>query len=93
MEEDEAMAFWAMLSYPDIFNFLLFYPSELGSKDLNDYKNSKAYKYYKSGGFQPLHYHNVSGSKYCITTEEYRKSQSIKDPFHKFWRALKKTVK
>ena len=32
-----------MLSYPDIFNFLMFYPIKLGSKDLSDYKNSKAY--------------------------------------------------
>ena len=48
MEEDKGMAFWPMLSYPDIFNFLMFYPSELGSKDLSDYKNSKSYSYYKS---------------------------------------------
>ena len=54
MEEDEGMTFWPMLSYPDIFNFLIFYPSELGSKDLSDYKNSKAYSYYKSGWLQPL---------------------------------------
>ena len=37
MEEDKGMAFWPMLSYSDIFNFLMFYPSELGSKDLSDY--------------------------------------------------------
>ena len=40
-----------MLSYPDIFNFLMFYRSELGSKDLSDYKNSKAYSYYQSRKF------------------------------------------
>ena len=60
-----------MLSYPDIFNFLIFYPSELGSKDLSDYKNSKAYSYYKSGWLQPLQYHNLSGSKYTVSSEEY----------------------
>ena len=54
MEEGEGMAFWAMLQYPDIFNLLMFYPSELGSKDLSEYKNSKAYSYYKSGWLQPL---------------------------------------
>ena len=43
MEEDEGMEFWPMLSYPDIFDFLLFYSSELGSKDLTDYKNGKTY--------------------------------------------------
>ena len=29
MEEDEGMASWPMLSYPDTFNFLMFCPSEL----------------------------------------------------------------
>ena len=54
MEEDEGMAFWLMLSYPDLFNFLMFCPSELGSKELSDYKNSKAYSYSKSGWLQPF---------------------------------------
>ena len=43
MKEDEGMALWPMLSYPDIFNLLMFYTSELGSKNLSDHKNSKAY--------------------------------------------------
>ena len=42
IEEDEGVAFWLMLSYPDIFNLLMFYPGELGNKDLSDHKNSKA---------------------------------------------------
>ena len=93
MEENEGMAFWPMLRYPDIFNFLMFYPSEFDSKALCDYKNSKAYSYYKSRRLQPLLYHNLSGSKYCIIKGEWRKSQSIKDPIHKFWIILEKTVK
>ena len=48
MEKGELMVVWPMLSYPDIFNFLILYPSELGSKDLSDYKNTEAYSYYKS---------------------------------------------
>ena len=71
----------------------MFPPSELGSKDLNDYKNSKAYSYYKSEWLQPLQYHNLSGSKYCIIREKCRKSHSIKDPFHKLWIILEKTAK
>ena len=57
MEEDEGMAFRPVLSYADIFNSLnslMFSASQLGSKDLNDYRNSKAYIYYKSGWLQPL---------------------------------------
>ena len=91
--EDERMAFWPMLSYPDICNFLIFYPSELGSKDLSDYNNSKVYSYYKSGWLQSLPYHYLSGSKYCIIRGECRKSQSMKDPIHKLWIILEKTAK
>ena len=49
MEEDKGMKFWTMLLYPDMFNILMFSNSELGRKDLGDYKNSKACNYYKSG--------------------------------------------
>ena len=49
MKEDEGMKFWPMVLYPDICNHLMLFPSEFGSKDLNDYKNSKAYSYHKSG--------------------------------------------
>ena len=62
-------------------------------KDLSDHKNSKVSSYYKSGWLQPLQYNNLSGSKYCIIRGECRKSQSIKDPFHKLWIILEKTAK
>ena len=66
MNEDKGMKFWPMLLYPNIFNYLTFFPSELGSKDLNDYKNPKAYRYHKSGWLQPLLYHNFTGSNLRI---------------------------
>ena len=37
MNKDEGMKFQPMLLYPDIFNYLMFFPSELGIKDLHDY--------------------------------------------------------
>ena len=63
----ERMAFWPVLSYINVFNFSVFYPSELGSKNRSDYKpilklyknlykNCKAYSYYKSGWLQPMQY-------------------------------------
>ena len=42
----------------------MFFLPELGSKDLNDYKNCKAYSY-KSGWLQPVLYYNLTGSQYC----------------------------
>ena len=56
LEEDEGMAFWPMLLYPDIFNCLMFYPTQFSSTDLSDYKNSKAYSYYNYGWLQPLYF-------------------------------------
>ena len=92
-QRTEGMKFWAMFLYPDIFNYLTSFPSELGSKDLNDYKNSKAYSYPKSGWLQPPVYHNLTGSNVCILKGECRKSQSVNDPFNKLWIILEKSVK
>ena len=63
------MVFWPMILYPDVFSYLVFNPSELGSSDLNDYKNWKAYSYYMSGRLQPLMYHNLTGSKFVLLKE------------------------
>ena len=71
----------------------MFNPSELGSKDLSDYKNSKAYSYYKSSWIQPLMYHNLTRSNYCIFKSECRRSQSINDTYHKLWLVLEKSAK
>jgi hypothetical protein len=89
--EDIGVTFWPMILYPDIFNYLSFNPSELGSKDLSDYKSCKAYSYYKCGWLQPLQYHPVSDdSKFCILKAQCRKSEKINDPFHKLWVVVSK---
>ena len=44
-----------------------------------------------SGQLQPLMYHNLTGSKFCIFKGECRHSQSINNPFHQFWLIVKKT--
>ena len=95
LEEEDWKCFWPMVLCPDIFNYLTFYPSELGSMDLCDYKTCKAYSYFKSGWLQELEYHSVStDSEYCFIRGESRKSQSINDTFHKLWIAFeKKTAK
>ena len=93
LEEDEGMAFWSMLLYPDIFNYLTFYPTQLGSTDLRDYKNSKAYSYYKFGWLHPLYFHKLSGSKYCIFKGEWRQSQRRNEINHKLWIIMEKSGK
>ena len=95
LEEADGIIYWPMLLYPDIFNYLCFYPSELPSKDLSDYKNSKAYSYYITGWLYPLLYNSVSdNSKVCVFKGECRKSERINDTSHKLWLIVeKKTAK
>ena len=41
MNEDEGVIFWPILTFPDIFTYLMFFPTELGSTDY--------YSYFKNG--------------------------------------------
>ena len=77
MNEDEGMMFWPILLYPNNFNYLMLFPSEFGISDLNDYKNSKANSYHKSGWLQPLLYHDLTSSNFCILKGECTKPQSV----------------
>ena len=71
----------------------MFYPTQLGSTDLSDYKNLEAYSYYKSGWLQPLYFHELSASKYCIFKGECRQSQRINETDHKLWIIMEKSGK
>ena len=90
LDEDEGMAFWPILLYPDIFNYFTFIPFELGSTDLSDYKDSKAYSYYDKGFLHPLEYHEFSGSKFCLLKGKCEHSQAISMPPHKLWLCIEK---
>ena len=63
----------------------MLYSSDRGINNQSDYKNSKAYSYHKSGWLQPLLYHDLTGSNFCILKGECGKSQSVNDSFHKLW--------
>nr|XP_047127259.1 uncharacterized protein LOC124808307 [Hydra vulgaris] len=66
LSEDEGLTCWPTLLYPDIYNYLLFNPAEIASKDLSDYKTCKAYSYFKCGWLEPLFYHQIGiESEYC----------------------------
>ena len=66
-----------MLLYTDTFNYLMFLPSELGSKDLNDYKNSKAE--IRLVATTIVSYRTCSNL--CILKDEYRKFKLLNDSF------------
>nr|XP_047137366.1 uncharacterized protein LOC105843266 [Hydra vulgaris] len=95
LSEDEGLTCWPTLLYPDIYNYLLFNPAEIASKDLSDYKTCKAYSYFKCGWLESLFYHQIGiESEYCYLKGNCRKSEKINDPFHKLWIIInKKTAK
>ena len=76
-----------------MFNYLMFYPTKLGSTDLSDNKDSKACSYYKSGWLQPLYFRKFSGIKYCIFQGECRQSKRINGINHKLWIIMEKSGK
>ena len=46
---EDGISFWSSSHYHDISNCLAFNLAEFASKELSDYKNSKAYSYSISG--------------------------------------------
>ena len=57
-------------------------------KDLNGYKNSKAYSYHS--WLQPLFYDNLTSSNSCILKGECRTSHLVNHPFHILYIILEK---
>ena len=89
LPENDSVKLWPTTLYPDIFNFLSFHPSELKSKDLCDYKTSKAYSYYGTGWLSSLNFHAIPDeSKFCSLKTTCRPSQRITDVPHKLWVCL-----
>ena len=80
--------FWPMILSTDIFLYLMFYPSELKSADLSEYKTCKAYGYYRDGWLMPQQYHSMSSdSPYCIITRE---SSKVSGSPHRLWVLIEK---
>ena len=93
--EETGIFLWPNILYPDIFNYLTLIPAELGSKDLCDYKSSKAYSYFTNGWLGQISYHDIHEScGYCLLKTDCRPSERLNDPPHKLWIcAEKKTGK
>ena len=92
LNEEDGVKYWPNTLYPDILNFLAFHPSELASKDLSDYKTSKAYSYFAQGWLSSLQLNNLNlnnkESKFCLLKGTCRPSQKINDTPHKLWLCL-----
>lgn len=84
LAEEKGIAHWPKISYGNIFNYLKFCTSDLGSDDLSDYKTSKGYSYYNRGWMGVVSI-RLFGEKYCVLRGDCRASERINDPFHKLW--------
>ena len=62
---------------------------------MNDYKNSKAYRYFNRGWLDNILYHEIEQSSiYYFLKTNYRPSERLNDPPHKLWACiLKKQAK
>ena len=91
LSEEDGIRFWPSILYPDIFNYLTFNPAELASKDLSDYKNSKAYSYFINGWLGLISYNNINeSSPYCLLKTDCQPSERLNDPPHKLWICIQK---
>ncbi len=91
LSEDDGLVHWPLVTYPDIFNYLMFNPNDLSSSDLNDYKNSKGYSYFNRGWLGCISYHHVDqASLYCFIKTDCRASEKLRDPPHKLWACVSK---
>ncbi len=71
LKEESGICNWPPTSYPEIFNFLSFHPSELANNDLSDYKTSKAYSYYANGWLDTLEFNEINQvSSIVFTTRQ-----------------------
>ena len=84
LTEEKGIIHWPKVSYGNIFNYLKFCTSDLGSDELSDYKTSKGYSYYNHGWMGELSI-NLINENYCVLRSDCRASQRINDPFHKLW--------
>lgn len=88
LNEEDGISKWPPVTAFSVIKFLM-----IGSEveDLNDYKSSKAYSYFKQGWLGELFYNSLEGTNYCYVKGNCRPSQRINDTNHQLWLLLSKT--
>ena len=61
------------ITYPDIYHFLIEYPSQFSKESLKAYKSLESYNFFVCGHVQNVYCHEVEKkSKYCFIKTEVR---------------------
>ncbi|XP_055012544.1 uncharacterized protein LOC129409807 [Boleophthalmus pectinirostris] len=73
------------LQYPDIYNYLVNFPSSYSGDSLKAYKSLEGYKWTQSGFVTNIQLWNLQAKNCCIITGRVNHSQRLNDPQLKPW--------
>lgn len=77
------------LQYPDIYNYLIEFPSCYTGDSLRSYKGLEGYKFLQSGFVMPLSVWSMQSKEAVILTARVHHSQRLNDPQLKPWVMVK----
>ena len=77
------------LQYPDVYNYLIEFPSHYTGESLRSYKGLEGYKFVQSGFVMPLYVWSLPSKKALVLTARVRHSQKLNDPQLKPWVMIK----
>ena len=77
------------LQYPDVYNYLIEFPSNYTGESLRSYKGLEGYKFVQSGFVMPLYVWSMPSKKAVILTARVHHSQKLNDPKLKPWVMIK----
>ncbi|XDV36015.1 hypothetical protein PO909_005869, partial [Leuciscus waleckii] len=77
------------LQYPDIYNYLINFPSSYLGDSLKAYKSLEGYKWTQSGFVTNIQLWNLQAKKCCIITGRVNHSQRLNDPQLKPWMVVR----
>ena len=77
------------LQYPDVYNYLIEFPSHYTGESLRSYKGLEGYKFVQSGFVMPLYLWSLPSKKAVVLTARVHHSQNLNDPQLKPWVMIK----
>ncbi|XP_064645911.1 uncharacterized protein LOC135499174 [Lineus longissimus] len=95
LSESQALRLWPPVFYSDICNYLM--QNHLGEKDLtkrilNEYKEGKAWRYFKKQWVKEVFFHQISAdSPVCFLKNCCTPSERLSEPPYNVWVLIKKS--
>ena len=77
------------LEYPDIYNYLITFPSSYTGDSLRSYKGLEGYKFVQAGFVSPLSFWSLPSKDAVVVTARVNHSQRLNEPQLKPWVMVK----